>query len=61
MAKHPAKPEKPEKVFVQVAYKGILDTFRLYDAKDGSKYVLLPNGKRAAVVPRSDGSYLVQE
>jgi hypothetical protein len=57
------QPPKPPPTFVRAAYKGIADEFRLYEPlKPGEKpFVRLPNGKRATVTQRRDGSYLVDE
>lgn len=46
---------------VKVAYKGILDEFKLYADKEGRPYVVLPNGKRALVTARRDGTYMLTE
>lgn len=56
-------PQKREPVFVRAARKGVMDEYRLYDPlKPGDKpFVRLPNGKRATVTQRRDGSYLVDE
>jgi hypothetical protein len=61
MAKQAPKKLAPE--FVRAAYRGITDEFRLYPpTKPGdSPYVRLPNGKRATVSQRRDGSYIVNE
>lgn len=61
MAKPQPKPEPPP--LVRVAYKGILDEFKLYNdpKSDGRPYIKLPNGKRAWVVTRQDGTYRVDE
>ncbi len=52
---------RPEKEYAKVAYRGILDEFRVYTTKDGVKYVVLPSGKRGYVVPRTDGTYMLTE
>jgi hypothetical protein len=56
-------PQKQPPTYVRAAYKGIADEFRLYEPlKPGEKpFVRLPNGKRATVTQRRDGSYLVDE
>lgn len=60
MAKQHKAPEP--RPLVRVAYKGILDEFKLYnDPKDNRSYIKMPNGKRAFVTQRQDGTYMVQE
>jgi hypothetical protein len=43
-----------------VAYRGILEQFKLYTALDGRKYVILPDGRRGYIRERRDGTYLVE-
>ncbi|HET9023070.1 MAG TPA: hypothetical protein VFN64_00770 [Burkholderiaceae bacterium] len=46
---------------VKAAYKGVVHDFKVYRLPDGREFVRLPSGKRATVVRRLDGSYVVNE
>jgi hypothetical protein len=62
VAKKAEPPPKPEpRPLVRVAYKGILDEFKLYTDKDQRPYITLPSGKRALVEARRDGTYMLKE
>ena len=49
------------KPVVKVAYRGILADFKLHTLPDGRRYVVQPDGKRAYVTERRDGSYIVEK
>ncbi len=54
------KPAPPP--LVQVAYAGRMTEFKLYaDTETGAEYVKLPNGKKALVAKRRDGTYVVAD
>lgn len=56
-----AKKQPTERPVVTVAYKGILEQFKLYTADDGRAYITLPSGKRAYVEKRRDDTYIVKD
>lgn len=60
MAKKKAAAPKEKPPLVQVAFRGVMATFRLYADQDGRPFVRLPDGRRGYVAARRDGTYLLE-